>query len=337
MTTFAEAVALIERATTFADLITPGAQSKATTTARGRDDAGRTYRRLVRIVHPDAAPAAEAATATAAFAKLAALWADRDGGLLTTPRGRYRLGPRVASGDVADLYALDGDAALLKVPRSPADNDLMDAEVRALTRLAEHGDPRHRAYAPRLVESFTHEDARGARRTAVVLERLHGFVTLADVARARPDGLDPRDAAWMWRRLLAGLGWAHQAGVVHGAVLPEHVLIHPAEHGLVLVDWCYAVPPGHPLTAVVPAHRDRYPPEAPAQRPVSPATDIYLATALIERLVGDRMPDPMRRFVAGCCYAAPRMRPQHAWPLLAELDDLLGHLYGPRRFRPFHL
>jgi hypothetical protein len=141
----------------------------------------------------------------------------------------------------------------------------------------------------------------------------------------------------MWRRLLTALGWAHEAGVVHGAVLPEHVLIHPAEHGVVLVDWCYAVAPGQPLTAVVAAHRDRYPPEALARRPVSPATDIYLATVTVQRLVGRRMPAPMRRFVAGCLYDAPRMRPQHAWQLLAELDDLLGHLYGPRRFRPFTL
>ncbi len=31
----------------------------------------------------------------------------------------------------------------------------------------------------------------------------------------------------------------------------------------------------------------------------------------------------------------PSRRPQDAWRLLAELDDLLGRLYGPRRFRPF--
>jgi hypothetical protein len=29
------------------------------------------------------------------------------------------------------------------------------------------------------------------------------------------------------------------------------------------------------------------------------------------------------------------MRPQDAWHLLGELDELLDDLYGPRRFRPF--
>ena len=43
--------------------------------------------------------------------------------------------------------------------------------------------------------------------------------------------------AWIWRRLLLALGHAHDRDVIHGAVLPTHVLIHPEAHGLLLVDW----------------------------------------------------------------------------------------------------
>jgi hypothetical protein len=323
---FAEAVVRIGAARSFGELVD----------ASG--DAGSAYRRLVKIVHPDVAPAGQGPAATAAFARLGELWAQRDGTLLVTERGRYRVGGLVAAGDLADLYDVDGGAALLKLPRSPADNDLMAAEAAALTRLARDGEPRHRAYAPRLRDSFTHEDqTSGVRRTAAVLDRCHGFVPLTEVARAYPDGVDPRDAAWMWRRLLVGLGWAHRAGVVHGAVLPEHVLIHPGEHGLTLVDWCYSVAPGEHVPALVERHRDQYPPEVLNRRPAGPATDIHLATGTIRRLMGDRAPAPMRRFAAGCLQSAPRMRPQNAWKLLAELDELLNNLYGPRRFRAFAL
>jgi aminoglycoside phosphotransferase (APT) family kinase protein len=252
--------------------------------------------------------------------------------VLTTRTGSYRVGPLVTSGDIADLYAVDGDRALLKLPRRPADNDLMAAEVRALTALHTEGDPRHRAYAPRLMDSFTHADGGGARRTATVLERLTGFVPLTAIGRR----IDPRDAAWMWRRLLVALGWAHRAGVVHGAVLPRHVLIHPAEHGVALVDWCYAVAPGERIAALVAADRDSYPPEVAARAAASAATDIFMATRTMIGLIDD-VPAPMRRFADGCCYAAPRMRPQDAWRLLAEFDELLENLYGPRTFRPFHL
>src|SRR5207253_204251 len=135
--TFAEAVAMVRAATSFADL----------TAATGDDDGVRAYRRLVRIVHPDAAPAGETSTATAAFAKLATLWAERDGWAMTTRRSTYRVGRRVATGDLADLYAVDGDAALLKLPRRAADNDLLSAEATTLTRLRRAGDPKYRPYA----------------------------------------------------------------------------------------------------------------------------------------------------------------------------------------------
>jgi hypothetical protein len=53
--------------------------------------------------------------------------------------------------------------------------------------------------------------------------------------------------------------------------------------------------------------------------------------------MGPRAHPRLLRFARGCTLAAPRMRPQDAWRLLAELDELLGDLYGPRTFRPFAL
>jgi hypothetical protein len=46
---------------------------------------------------------------------------------------------------------------------------------------------------------------------------------------------------------------------------------------------------------------------------------------------------PLRAFLRGCTLAAEARRPHDAWRLLAELDDLLERLYGPRAFRPFPL
>jgi hypothetical protein len=34
---------------------------------------------------------------------------------------------------------------------------------------------------------------------------------------------------------------------------------------------------------------------------------------------------------------ALRQRPDDAWRLLAELDEVLKRLYGPPTFRPFHM
>lgn len=261
--------------------------------------------------------------------------------------GGYAFGAEVARGDLANLYAAEHggpEPLLLKAPRDPADSDLIDREAVALRQLVQDGDARFLPYVPRLVETFHDHGDGGEPRRVNVLRRLDGFHSLAEVRAAYPDGLDPRDVAWMWRRLLVALGFAHRAMVVHGAVLPEHVLIHPEQHGLVLVDWCYSVPgcyAGVDPSGLVPAMVDRYaewyPEEVPGRRPASPATDIHMATLCMTYLLPDEIPTPLWLFVRGCTLAAQRSRPYDAWGLLAELDGILAELYGPRRFRPFHL
>jgi serine/threonine protein kinase len=302
-TSFEDAVARIRRARTKQDL------------------SAHSYRQWAKIVHPDAAGAQRRATATEAFAKLSALYEDKEKSATTlrTKTATYRVGPVFASGDIAEIYA-DG-AALLKIPRSPADNDLMETEAKALQDLRDHGDPKFRAYAPRLLDTFLHEDQEKRRRRVNVLERQRSMIRLDQMGT-----INIEQAIWIWRRLLIGLGWAHRAGVINGAVLESHLLIHPERRGLVLLDWCYA---GHRPRAIVKASEAAYPPEVLHDRTASPATDIYMATGLMTRVIGpSRMPEPLRRFAAGCSYPAPRMRPQDAWALLGELDELI-----PAKFR----
>lgn len=314
------------------------AAARTPTEVFGAENPAAAYRQLAKIVHPDVAPSGEASTR--AFARLAELWAEhRRGPTLTTRRRTYSVGEVVASGDVADLVAVSSveGRGLWKLARDPADNDLVVREAHALRQLAERGEERHRAYVPRLVERFTHRAA-GVDRAANIITRLDGFCSLAQVARAYPDGVDARDAAWMWRRLLVAIGFAHRAGVIHGAVLPEHVLIHPAEHGLALVDWCYATTEeGETIPAMVSRYAAWYPPEVAARIAPTPATDIYLATRCMTHLMGTQAPPELLRFARGCTLPSPAARPKDAWRLLGELDDVLAARYGRRVFRPFRV
>jgi len=304
--TSAEAIALIEAASSPADIFGP--------------DAARRYRQLARLTHPDAN--AGDSRAASAFMKLLALW-------------RRHQGPAavVIRGDIANLYP--GPDGILKISRDPADNDLMRQEAVALRLLRDQVDPQFQAYFPRLLETRRQQDpATGVQRRANLLVPLAGFVTLADLRAAYPGGVDPRDAVWMWRRLLVAIGAAHRTGLIHAAVLPEHVLIHPADHGLVLVDWCYSAGDAR-VRAIVRRYADWYPPEIPAGHPAGPDLDIWLATRCMTALAGARMPAPMAAFARGCLLPSPRRRPADAWQLLAELDELLGRMYGPRTFHPF--
>jgi hypothetical protein len=316
----------------------------------GTVEPARRYRRLARLLHPDRVPAADQADAAEAFVALTTLWRERAGVVIHAGDTEYRLSVRAHAGDLADLYDVGADR-LLKLPRQPANNDLMEREARALRTLAGRGDPRYLPYVPRLVDSFRHCDtATGALRRVNVVAAAPGLHNLVEVRRAYPDGLDPRDAAWMWRRLLVALGFTHRAGLLHGAVLPEHVLIEPAGHGLVLVDWCYsavgdtaspmawrAAAGDDLIPAIVPTHADWYPAEVHARTQPGPGTDIAMASRCMTWLMGERGPQPLRRFAAGCALPSLRQRPDDAWRLLAELDELLEGLFGPRTFRPFTL
>ncbi len=301
----------------------------------GDDDPGREYRRLARLVHPDLVAPADRAAATEAFTRLTGLWRSRTGISIRTRHGEYRIGAVAHQGDLANLY--DVGTGLLKLAREPVHNGFLAREAWALRTLAGRGDPRYLPYVPRLVESFRHraEGTGVERRANVVATTLGGLHSLVEVRRAYPDGVDPRDAAWMMRRLLVALGLAHRAGVMHDAVVPDHVLIHPGEHGLVLVDWCYAVPPGEPVPAVLDRYREWYPDEATTM--TGPGTDIAMAAQCLTYLTAGRIPDPLRAFADGCRLPRLRQRPDDAWRLLAEFDEVLGRLYGPRTFRPFRL
>jgi serine/threonine protein kinase len=310
-----DAIALVERATA-EELF-------------GGGDAHQRYRMLAKLIHPDAV----GPRGTEAFARLSELW--RNHGLIRTTRATYSTDVLDHRGDLANLYRVpDGH---LKLVRDPSCNDLMAREAAALRRMAELGDPRYLPYVPRLVDSFRHRSTAGETRRGNVIAtsaaRLH---SLQEVHTKRPHGLDPRDAAWMWRRLLVALGLAHRAGVVHGAIVARHVLIEPDDHGVVLVDWCYsASDPSEHIAAIVPGHRDDYPPEVLDRGTPGPYTDIYMAAGLMAGLMGERAPKALKRFIDGCRLDSPRRRPDDAWKLLAELDELLQRLFGPRKFRPF--
>jgi hypothetical protein len=305
------------------------------------DNARPAYRAWVKLVHPDRAPHGRVAEATEAFVRLGALWSawrHATSATVTGRQGEYRVSGPAGADEIAEYLeaAADGGPVLLKVARRPRDNDLLEREAEALQRLQRSVPPRHRAYLPALREAFTYrEGGTGIDRAVNVLDRLGGFVSLASVRVARPDGLDPRDVGWMWRRLLVALGAAHRAGLVHGGVLPGHVLIEPELHGLVLVNWCYSAGLGEPVPALVAGYQDWYAPEIRAGAAATPSSDIYLATRCMVTVLGRRASNRLGQFARGCLGPKPNQRPDDAWRLLAELDDVLRRSYGPRTFRPF--
>lgn len=201
--------------------------------------------------------------------------------------------------------------AALKLVRDPHQNGLAQNELAALRALAAAPEAdKFSAYFPRLIEAFLYQDA-GGEHQAGVFEHSRGWYSLADVQRVYPHGVDAKDMAWMFRRLLTALGFAHRSGIGHGAVNPHNVWILPEDHGLMLTGW-----------------------ESATFHPANPGADILAAVECMRFISGGELDKPIQLFFRGSSLPGKRA-PQDAWALMKEFDELIARLWGPRTFRPF--
>jgi len=313
------------------------------------------FRRLAKIVHEDKCKkAADKKIAHEAFILLQQ-WKDvadrriaKDlyGKLpmmqvaITNGKNIYEIDQHLTTDNLCNVYLGTHSIAriLVKVSRHPSVNDLVANEAAVLRAILKHnGGPAKCPHIPVLLDAFSMLDE-STRRQANVFEYADGFVSLTDVMKAYPEGIDPRDAAWMARRLLAALGVAHQAGYVHGAVLPENFLINPKDHNGVLIDWSYAVKVGEKLRAIPSGSAVSYPPELRNKVAVTPGLDIYMAAITISQLLNDDGPgvNRMKAFFRSCLMKSAASRPSDAWQLFDEFTELIEALYGPRKFRVFN-
>lgn len=260
--------------------------------------------------------------------------------VITTKRRSYKVTDLFTQGDVSNIYkgSSDNEPVYVKITRSARDNDLMANEARALKSIL--GDKEFfdeaQPYLPGYIETFGYRPGgRGqARQATSFYVPEYPLYTLEQVRRAYPEGIHPKDMAWMLRRLFMAIGFAHAKGLVHGAVLPCHVLIQPDMHGLVLIDW-KAATETEPIKVISKPWKSFYPEWVLNKEKAKFATDIYMAAECMRYVCGDqlRYSKRIRAFFNGM---QVRNTPK-AWDLKDEFDELLENMWGPRRFRPFHM
>jgi hypothetical protein len=345
------------------------------TRAEMLDAARKVFRQMAKVAHPDVYQGTtDFERAGTIFKQLTALWEQAqlriEQGIygraeiketfvpfiIHTGTRHYSIEHLLTRGDLCMLYTGSFTLAgrqtrgLLKIPMKPGDNDLMANEARILHHLqASEGYEKLRHFVPQLVDSFSYlEQESGVVRNMNIFTHIDGFYSLKEVREAYPEGIDPKDMAWIWRRVLIALNFAHSNHVIHGAVLPTHIMIHPEQHGLVLIDWSYAVlrpdETGERISAISSAYRDWYPAEVFAHEEPTPGLDIAMAAkCMIDLLGGDphkrmlptALPWQLQSYFKGCTLPNPRQRPQDAYTLLQDFDTLIERLWGPKKFHVF--
>lgn len=257
------------------------------------------------------------------------------------------------TGDFSALYRArtlsSHQAVILKIAATPKDNSLLEREARLLARFT---GPKAKAslqaisrFVPHLLDTFLVAGERGQRlRVNVTLDRPN-VLSLTDIRRTFPDGLDPRDAAWIWRRVLGQTLAASMAGVVHGAIVPDHVLVEPITHEPVHLGWLHALDRsvGTPrITSIMTRWRDFYPPEVFNKHPVDHRSDLYMAGQTMIYLVGGDVhrktlpsgfPDRVGRCILRCVHDIPARRPSDGRVVLDDFTRVIRETWG-RVYRP---
>ena len=264
----------------------------------------------------------------------------------------YRVFGRVARGESTDVFLAERahpvtERVLVKVLRAASDADLMDREWETLAALHRSETDGAREGLRRLPSPVVRGKVvvpGGPERRATVFRARSGFVdTLHDVMRAYPAGVDGRHASWMWRRVLEGLSWVHRSGWAHGAVLPQHLVIHGRDHGVLLVGWSCAARLGGsaPLPAVSPAWRGSYAPGLLAGAPPSAAADIVMSARCIARVLGgtdERVPRSVPAPLAAVIEdAAAGGAGDDAWAVAKSVGDASREAYGRPAYHRFEM
>ena len=272
---------------------------------------------------------------------------------LKTRTDAYIVDERLAPGDICEIYGgtnKAGDRIVLKVTRSPANNDLAANEgvqLRYLWNSAPMKAEPTMMHIVKLLDTFEITEPKiKIKRHINVFPRLDGYYTLRHVIEEYPEGLDARDAAWMMNRLFIALYTAHEGGIVHGAVLPTHIMIcpnSPKAHNGVLIDWSYATKAGGTLRAISPAFKHFYPAEVLAKAPAKPSIDVYMAAMCFIELLGgtpktQSIPDGTHRLIKGfirSCLLSATNRPRDGWSAFSDFEEAIKKSFGKRIFRPF--
>lgn len=298
------------------------------------------YRKYARICHPDGHDGDDLAKET--FALLGQRKRELTAGIvITSKKGSYEVErePRF-NGDLADFYVTKDAKHLLKIARNDKHKTLMQNEKEILSAVRPGDDSKMRFYFPELINSFTIGQKNYPNRQCHVFKKSSdSWVTLAKIKETNRE-LDPRHLGWIFKRMLVALTVTHRAGYVHGAVVPQHVLVNKDTHGGRLVGWCHAKKIGEKIKFIPKGSKKFYPKEILDKEPATPATDIYMAAACMVHLAYGHIPSKMlpgefpkklSNFFRALM-VDHKARPDDAWELHKSYDDLLRVVFGKPQF-----
>ena len=268
-----------------------------------------------------------------------------DGRLRLAVDGRtYLILGLLGEGDSSDVYLGRwvrrlGEQVVIKMLRDTNDRDLLYREWQFLQRLHDSpiaGTPHFAELIPEPIGIGPVRLNQEEQHVAIYRWRTGFQHTLDEVLQVHPNGIDPRIGVWIFKRILEVLHWSHQSGVLHGSVLPPHVLIHPRDHGAMLIGWSTAMAMANKETPSLVAVSRNWKDWYPSTTSGSCAADIAMAARCTLRVVGGTFKSggKMPGRLGDLLIAAARGEYDDAWSVRQAVTELSLDVFGPPTYCP---
>lgn len=216
----------------------------------------------------------------------------------------YKIASKLATGTYTNVFVCDDGGTLLKVVNNSKNEDRLNTEAEVIrklktTELADlfpdlltttktilSEDLRSCDDCPdRFICFTTNKKVCSRRNSALVYRYDPNMPSLDKVMKAYPNGIDEKDMVWMFKRLLGAIWTAHNCGIVHSAILPEHILLNLETHGIWLIDWMHINNLGK-KPKINKVGDDSYYPDYQIRAENSAALDIHMAAMCMTELIG---------------------------------------------------
>jgi len=256
--------------------------------------------------------------------------------IIRTKRNSYTLTSSLNDADICNVYKCtdkDKTPLIFKSAKIPGNNDLVLNEINTLNKIKNKFH--HKMYSKfysELFDSFKiiNKDKKKLQIAILPDYRDKGYVSLLDVRHKFENELDPRHIVWIFKRLLMAIGHIHNNNIVHGSLIPPHILVHPVDHSIKIIDWSYSITGSNKISVISNKYSDFYPSEVFEKEISTGITDIYTIVKTMQYLCrgNTEMPLFMKRFFKGCL----SHRSYDAWDLHEEFDGLVHEFYGKPKY-----
>ena len=271
--------------------------------------------------------------------------------IIESSRATYRVESKpYRTGDFSSLFRARvvgvDTAVLLKVAREPRSNPLLEKEATLIDRFRKKGSG-VMAFLPEITDSFYISGEKGTRYRVAVMPDRPNCLSLAHIRERLGQPFDPLHTGWIMRRVVAQAVAARMIGVVHAAIVPDHVLVDCISRDPCHIGWAHATDRAtdERIRTVINRWRDWYPPEVFEKRVPGHRTDLYMVgKTLIWLLNGDvkknsipdSIPKEIRSLILSCVVDDYKRRPESGRKFMNELTRVIRDAWG-RTYQPLVL